>query len=290
MNTSSVNPMKIAVIGANGKTGRKIVELAIKQDISIRAITRTGKFDITELNVDIPIDKQDKLEVQQADVRDITTLQPPASVVLQGVQACIFVASASNQGGTCKLVDCLGLVNVAKACIENNVSRLIIVSSGGVTRSNSIIYFILNMLYGGIMKAKFDGEEEVRNLYSQLTSEQKANLSYTIIRPGRLNDNPLQGCSKIILNQGDVKIGTISRWDLAMLCIECIASNDTKNTIFECYEKDSGKIMTSFNILKLFKTNPNIDRYEKHGDMYQELFEGLQPTDNITNSNPNISS
>jgi nucleoside-diphosphate-sugar epimerase len=49
----------------------------------------------------------------------------------EGTRAVIFAASASKQGGSPSVVDNLGLVNVAKACIEANVPHLVVVSSGG---------------------------------------------------------------------------------------------------------------------------------------------------------------
>jgi nucleoside-diphosphate-sugar epimerase len=83
-------------------------------------------------------------------------------------------------------VDKLGVINVAKACIDLKVKRLVIVSSGAVTKPLSPVYLLLNLVGKGIMKAKIDGENEVRRLYASLGPDSE--LGYTIIRPGGLTE------------------------------------------------------------------------------------------------------
>lgn len=55
-----------------------------------------------------------------------------------------------------------------------------IVSSGAVTKPFSPVYLFLN-LFGGIMAAKIQGENEVRKLYK---SDAAKGLAYTVVRPG----------------------------------------------------------------------------------------------------------
>jgi nucleoside-diphosphate-sugar epimerase len=104
-----------------------------------------------------------------------------------------------------------GLVNVAKACIKNKVPHLVIVSSGSVTKPDSPVYKFLN-LFGNIMDEKIKGEDIVRSMYSG-----QQGLTYTVIRPGGLTEDPARGVSEVELNQGDAKSGRISRYDVAKL-------------------------------------------------------------------------
>ena len=45
----------------------------------------------------------------------------------------IVCSSASAKGGNGDAVDCIGVENVGKACIEAGVERLVVVSSLGVS-------------------------------------------------------------------------------------------------------------------------------------------------------------
>ena len=190
----------LAVCGANGKTGRKAVTLALKKGKTVKAITTGGVFNTEGLNIS---DSKNLINIA-GNVQD----QEGLMTSLKGCDAAIFTASASKTGGTPQQVDRDGLVNVAKACIANNVPRLgmsivpwcisihillfmlssyghvayrcflisflhlimymnpyslnkiVVVSSGAVTKPFSPVYLFLN-LFGGIMKAKVEGEQEV---------------------------------------------------------------------------------------------------------------------------------
>ena len=72
---------------------------------------------------------------------------------MSGAGAIIFAASASPGGGSPQDVDKAGLVTVARAAIAANVPRLVIVSSGSVSKPLSPVYVFLNF-FGGIMRAK----------------------------------------------------------------------------------------------------------------------------------------
>jgi len=265
----------IAVVGATGKTGWKVVDLSLTRGIETVALTRTGLFDADRLRSAAKSNQIDKLKVRATDVTDPATL----ALGLKGVDACIFAASASKEGGTPDEVDRIGLINVAKACLQNNVSRLVIVSSGAVTKPWSPVYLFLN-LFGGIMKAKIDGENEVRRLYAG-SSPGSVAPSYTIIRPGGLLEDPPLGCSAIELNQGDVKSGRISRWDVAELCIECIGSEDAFNTTYECYYKETGQPLSNVGFSNLFRRTNSGDQpiqlsgRERTAATYPALFRGL---------------
>ena len=271
--SSNIASSTVAVIGANGKTGRKIVELLVNSNIPTSALTRDGLFNPEQLQLHIDGTKLDKLNVNKADVRDLINLVN----VLKSSHVCIFAASASKHGGSPYDVDHMGLINVAKACQFNKVSRLVIISSAAVTKKYSVINIILNILYRNIMNAKLDGENEVRRLYSQL-GESDQTMGYTIIRPGKLVENESLGCGSIELNQGDNVVGDISHKDLALLCVESMNSAHTFNTTFECYYKNRGK--SNVNIWELFKQPIKEEGKVKRGEDFNQLFQGLV-TDNL---------
>jgi hypothetical protein len=109
-------------------------------------------------------------------------------------------------------------------------------------------------------------------------------LTYTVIRPGGLTEEPAQGVSALALNQGDTLSGRISRYDVASLCIaETLYPQYTSATTFECYDADTGKSLNTVgfsNIMKQTQTTSNeptsMNERERRGTTYEELFRGLE--------------
>ncbi|KAG7359925.1 NADPH-binding protein [Nitzschia inconspicua] len=149
-------------------------------------------------------------------------------------------------------------------------------SCGGVTRPDSAVYKFLNLL-GGIMEEKIKGGDDVRSLYAKT----EGGMTYIVIRPGGLTEEPARGVSAMELNQGDTKSGRISRYDVAKLCVEATLFPELNGgSTFECYDADTGKPLETVglsNILKM-KTDPSefATGYERRGETYQELFRGLK--------------
>ena len=240
------------------------------------AATRTGDFfgDASKL-----------VTVAKGDVTDAASLEP---LITEQTGAVIFAASASRQAdakktSNAKAVDNIGLVNCAKLCIEKGVPRLVVVSSGGVSKPSSAVYIFLNLAANGIMDAKIAGEDAVRKLYAAPGLAEK-NVGYTVVRPGGLLRDPGLGVSAVELNQGDTKSGRINRADVAAICIESLDSKAAFDTTFECYYADTAKglddVMKSNAAavgagVKTTPTETSTGR-ERRGDTWPELFEGLE--------------
>jgi uncharacterized protein YbjT (DUF2867 family) len=229
------NGKSILVLGANGKTGRECVAAAIAARRPCIATTRNGAF---EWHGD-----SNMLTIAQVDVTSKDSIES-AIASSKNLGAVIFAASASASGSTPFPVDRDGVINAAKCCIAAGVPRLVVVSSGTVTRPDSAVYKLLNTIGHGIMEAKIQGEDIARELYAD-PSVLKQKLGYTIIRPGGLTTGESLGPAALELNQGDSKSGRLSRADVAGLCINCLDSSDTFDTTFECYETLTGKPVES---------------------------------------------
>eukprot|EP01035_Chromulina_nebulosa_P016852 gene16852-22338_t len=259
----------VSVIGANGRTGRKIVNIALTKGWKVNAVTRSGNF------IDISnISNSKNLNQVAGDITGGSYKQLTSS--LKGSNAVIFAASASKEGGSPAQVDRDGLINVAKICIENKIPRLVVVSSGAVTKPFSPVYLFLN-LFGGIMKAKIDGENAIKKLYA---SPDAKSLGYTIVRPGGLTEEPPKGVAELELNQGDDRSGRISRWDVASICVESIDAKDAFRTSLECYNKDTAQPLANVGLSNLFKRTNSNDPIaptgkERRASSWSKLFEGL---------------
>jgi uncharacterized protein YbjT (DUF2867 family) len=254
------------VIGANGKTGTKCVQGLLERNIPVRATSRSGVYFDED-----PDTKNPRLMPTVCDVTNPSTIE----TAVQGTRAVIFAASASKAGGTPAQVDNDGLVNVAKACIAAKIPHLVIVSSGSVSKPYSPVFIFLN-LFGKIMEEKIKGEDTVRELYSGVEG-----LTYTVIRPGGLTEEPGRGVAALELNQGDTKSGRISRYDVASLCIEStFYPKLTGGTTFECYDADTGKALSSVGVSNLMKQKADpaefISGKERRGDTFDKMFTGLE--------------
>lgn len=269
---SASSQLPFCVIGANGKTGTKCVQDILSRGMPVRASSRGGVYYEPES------DSSDstKNPLLLPTVCDVT-IPSTVDAAVKGTRAVIFAASASKQGGTPSEVDNIGLKNVASACIANGVPHLVIVSSGGVSKPDSPIYKFLN-IFGGIMEEKIKGEDTVRSMYANLKEQ---GLTYTIVRPGGLTEDPIRGVSEVALSQGDVRSGRISRYDVAKLCVEATLYPElTASTTFECFDADTGKELGSVGMSNLLKQKsaPSELANEKdlRGKSYKEIFSGLQ--------------
>ncbi len=264
----------VCVIGCNGRTGTEVVKYLLAKNQPVKATSRTGEYYDAASAPEGAM-----LEQLMCDVTDNKSVQ----LACAGSSAVIFAASASKAGGTPSQVDNVGLVNVAKACIDANVPHLVVVSSGAVTKPASPVYQFLN-LFGKIMEEKIRGEDAVRKLYAEHNAnltEGGQKLTYTIIRPGGLTLDPPRGVAAIELNQGDTKSGRLARADVAALCVESLNYPQlTGETTFECYDADTGAPLATVGLSNISKKKTDgeafVSGFERRGTTYEELFNGLQ--------------
>ena len=203
-------------------------------------------------------------------------LFPSPSTVRPGAfTGVIFAASASAKGGDALAVDRDGVISAARCCISASVPRFVLVSSRAVTRPDSAVYQLLNLVGKGIMKAKIEGEDALRDMYARAPRDAGA---YTIVRPGGLTTGDALGPEALELNQGDDKSGRISRADVAGLCVAALSDPAAADTTFECYELETAKPVESVglsNMLKQRDPTPYTSGRERRGSTYAALFEGL---------------
>jgi len=255
----------IAVLGASGRTGALCVVACLERGIAVKALTRTGSWELPSTSADLKTDGL--LSVSACDVKDTSALQTN----LQGCQAVIYAASASKKGGNAKAIDNDGVVAAGKACLEAQVPRYIVLSSTATTRPKSLGYKFTNIL-GGIMDEKRKGEEEIISLFAD-----SASSSYTIVRPGGLEEpkeNKVLGASTLEVSQGDVLAGIISRADLAEATVELALdkASNVKNTAVELYYAESAQPCEG-----RFKSQMT-NGVRLRGDTYEELFRGIKPS------------
>ncbi len=197
--------MKVLVLGAAGKTGRLVVDKAIRAGHEVTALLHET-HEKTE-NAFAP-----SVLVVHGDVRNPSRLDQ----VITGQEAVIDVVGGTKpyletdlESGAARVV-----IDVMK---RNEVKRLIVVSAMGVADSKEHAGFfyehlLMPLFLGGTMRDKARMETEV----------EQSGLDFTIVRPPLLKDSDETG--QIHLVTGEDKAHTITRGDLAQFLVDQLLS------------------------------------------------------------------
>jgi len=205
--------MKILVVGATGQTGRRIVAELVKRKIPVMAMVRdkAKARDVLPACVDLII----------ADVLN------PSSFACAMDECDIVICAA---GATPSLdptvfywVDYEGTKNLINVAKKKQIEKFILVTSLCVSR----FFHPLN-LFGLVLFWKKQAENYLID----------SGLTYTIIRPGGLRNEDNQ--YSLIVGEADTLFeGSISRQEVAKVCVESIFYPETNNRILEIIQAES---------------------------------------------------
>ncbi|WP_251554662.1 SDR family oxidoreductase [Neobacillus muris] len=205
--------MKVFVVGANGKIGHHLVRfLSADNQHTVRAMVR---------------EEEQGTEFQRFGAETaIVNLEGGVEEIADGAKGChaiVFTAGSGGHTGADKtlLVDLDGAVKTIEAAEKVGIKRFIMVSALQAHRREN---------WNNAIKPYY-----VAKHYADKMLEQ-SNLTYTIIRPGRLLDKT--GTGKISIAE-DIKNGSISREDVAKTII---ASLNEGNTYYRAFDLVSGDI------------------------------------------------
>ena len=217
----------VVVAGATGGTGRLVVKHLIAEGYEVRAMVRSLEKGKQVLGEDIAM--------VQADVTEPSTLPP----LLAGADFVISAIGVSGKGeARPEDVDYGGSVALIDASKSARIKKFIMVTSGGVTWWTHPI----NWFSGGVLKWKRKAE-----LYLRVSG-----LTYVIVRPnGGLTDKP-GNLNKIIFTQNDGFPSSISREDVAIVCVKALEHKEANNKTFEVRNGGDGLITSSVDWAKTF--------------------------------------
>lgn len=204
---NEINAYNNVILGASGRTGYHLTQIFKKNNEKVKEVGFTNPN--TEYKCDM-MDKKSINDVIRNSENVFVTIGSPD----------ITKKSRENEKK--------GFMNIAECCIENNIKRLIVLTSICSRCSNR-----LDDIGCEMCKSKFISESNIKSLYNSLANK---DLSYTFVRVGRLTDDKFVGCSNIEINQGGEKSGEISRQDVANIMYYASKSFHTKRTTFDVYE------------------------------------------------------
>ena len=208
--------MKIAITGASGKTGFRIVEEAVKKGFKVKQIVRKDSKVIDETkNIEtfrISLDKNEELDKALNNV--------DALIIATGARASLDLTGPAK-------VDALGVYRQLQSCKRVGIKRVILVSS----LCTGKLFHPLN-LFGLILIWKKLGEKFLKN----------SSINWTIIRPGGLNESEIIDTENINYTKEDTQFkGSIPRRLVAKCCIDSLDNEKSINKIIEVTSSSENK-------------------------------------------------
>jgi putative NADH-flavin reductase len=233
----------IVVLGGSGYLGSDCVKGLANNKLRVRSVSR-NPFRIDDKDID-----NNYVEYKSADV--LQSESKALNDVIKDAYAVIYTINAKKRGNINNENDnnniqsysdtCVnGLINTANLCIFHGVKRLVVVSASCISCNEDYNNKIDKTcgLKCDHCRAKQEGEIALKQLYLYQKNNNNNN-GYTIIRTGILTIGEKRGVGEIEINQDYSKSGMISRLDLADLCINSIFNENTKDTTFEAYYRDT---------------------------------------------------
>ena len=114
----------VLITGGTGFLGSYIIKNLVEKDIRVRAIRRSGKLPFY-----IPEEILNKVEWLEGDVLDVVSLDEAMKGVTAVIHAAAIVSFSKHNRKEMYSVNVDGTANVMNTALENNVQRLVYVSS-----------------------------------------------------------------------------------------------------------------------------------------------------------------
>ena len=257
--------VKVAVVGATGRTGSDVVALLVQRCIPVRALVRSKEKADKLLPTSSPF-----LELVQGELGNKLQLRE----LLIGCDTVIITSGALSIFGlssnTPEKVDYEGVKNLVEAAPRETLKHIILVSTVGTAQIHSrVISFALEYFGGQVMKWKAKGEELVRN----------SGFNYTIIRAAILRGSSLDPAATklfepMIVDQTDTIDGSTERRDLALLCVT--AAQNPQSLPSKC----TFEVVRSTRKINATNSEPSDDPFALFAHLHADIHTNPAPTYN----------
>lgn len=188
--------MKIVVFGANGRTGRHVVEQALFQGHHVTAFVR---------HVSKIKSKHNNLVVFEGNVQNLAQVEK----AVKGSEA--VVSALGHTSYTSKEICSEGIDNIIKAMQKYRVKRLVSMSAYGAGETKKGFY---SKLIWMLLKNRMIDKERMEELI------RKSKLDWTIVRPVMLTNNPGKADYGVGENLRVGLFSKISRADVAHFMVK----------------------------------------------------------------------
>lgn len=199
--------MIVLVAGSHGVTGQLLIPLLVQGGHAVRAMVRDPA--------------QAPAVAALGGEPLIADLEAECAHAAEGCDAIMFCAGAGASSGTARkeTVDFAGAVKLIDAATDHGARRYVMLSA--ITAENPQAYDGDSDSMRAYLFAKSKADEVLR----------ASGLDYTIVRPGRLTDEPPSGRVEIapIMDHG----GTITRADVAAVMAATLERGNTVGRTFD---------------------------------------------------------
>jgi uncharacterized protein YbjT (DUF2867 family) len=194
--------MRVVVAGAHGNVARRLGRL-----LSGRGDTVVGIVRNPDHRADL---EADGVEPVVLDLERVTVLEVTPVVI--GADAVVFAAGAGPGSGIPRkrTVDYGAAMLMAHAAERADVGPYLLVSSMGVEQARKGTPRGMDPVFAAYLQAKLRAEDEILP---------RPGLDTTIVRPGRLTDDP--GTGRVTLGHG-IEYGDVPRDDVASVLAEIL--------------------------------------------------------------------
>jgi nucleoside-diphosphate-sugar epimerase len=203
--------MRIAIAGAHGQVARRLGRLLSGRGDSVVGIVRNPAHE--------PDLVADGVEPVVLDLETASVDQVAEAV--RGADAVVFAAGAGPGSGTERkhTVDRGGAVLLADAAERAGVRTYLLVSSMGVEQARKGTPRGMDPVFAVYLQAKLRAEDEILP---------RPGLDTTIVRPGRLTDDP--GTGRVTLGHG-IEFGDVPRDDVAAVLAEILRAGKVNDVV-----------------------------------------------------------
>jgi uncharacterized protein YbjT (DUF2867 family) len=193
-----VERVNVVIVGGHGKIAMRLEKILAERGDSPRGIIRK-----TEQADDIEKIGAEPIVLDIENVDDIDD-------AFAGADAVVFAAGAGPGSGPARklTVDYGGAVKSVAAAIAKEIRRFLIVSAIGANHPER---------WTDEMKPYYEAKADADKFVAE------SGLDYTIVRPGRLTDDP--GTGKVSVGGGGS--GSIAREDVALVLAEVLRADNT---------------------------------------------------------------
>jgi nucleoside-diphosphate-sugar epimerase len=203
--------MRIVIAGAHGQVARRLGRLlSARGDIVVGIVRNPGhEADLRDDGVEPAV-----LDLESASVDEVTG-------VLRGSDAVVFAAGAGPGSGAERkhTVDHAAAVLLADAAERAGVRPYLLVSSMGVEQARQGTPRGMDPVFAVYLQAKLRAEDQILP---------RPALDTTIVRPGRLTDDP--GTGRVTLGHG-IEYGGVPRDDVAAVLAEILRARKTGEVV-----------------------------------------------------------
>lgn len=206
--------MKLLILGATGRTGRLIVEEALRQGYDLNVLLRDKNK--------VPFNSKSITVFQGTPVHreDLATAMQGCNVIISALS----IARASDAPWSKLLTPKHFISEVMKNVIteasQQNIKRVITISAWGIGETKKDVPFWFKWLIN---------HTKLRPVYEEHQSQEKllaaSNLSWTAVRPVALNNSQKTKTLKVSLNNLPKPSISISRQAVAKFIVDSLKSN-----------------------------------------------------------------